>query len=98
MDLQQIGRAFQSRIFRNEDDVKIHFHADIIKPLLEELNPASEQIREFKGEPALAALPVGSRVQFERQGYFCLDPDSTPERPVWKSSAACPHARTSILS
>ena len=50
---------------------------------LEELNPASEQIREFKGEPALAALPVGSRVQFERQGYFCLDPDSTPERPVW---------------
>ena len=34
-------------------------------------------------EPALAGEPVGSRVQFERLGYFCVDPDSTRTLPVW---------------
>jgi glutaminyl-tRNA synthetase len=29
-------------------------------------------------EPALAALSPGEVVQFERQGYFCPDPDSAP--------------------
>ncbi len=32
---------------------------------------------------ALAELPVGETVQFERLGYFCPDPDSTPERLVF---------------
>ena len=27
--------------------------------------------------------PPGSRYQFERLGYFCVDKDSTPERPVF---------------
>ncbi len=34
-------------------------------------------------EPALAAAPVGTPVQFERVGYFCADPDGTPARPVF---------------
>jgi glutaminyl-tRNA synthetase len=34
-------------------------------------------------EPALAQGAPGAAVQFERQGYFCLDPDSTPGRPVF---------------
>jgi glutaminyl-tRNA synthetase len=34
-------------------------------------------------EPAAAELPVGVTVQFERLGYFCLDPDSVPGRPVF---------------
>jgi glutaminyl-tRNA synthetase len=34
-------------------------------------------------EPTLAELPVGETVQFERLGYFCPDPDSTPERAVF---------------
>jgi glutaminyl-tRNA synthetase len=34
-------------------------------------------------EPGLADAPVGSRYQFERLGYFCLDPDSTPGHPVF---------------
>ena len=28
-------------------------------------------------------LPVGQTVQFERLGYFCPDPDSTPGHPVF---------------
>jgi glutaminyl-tRNA synthetase len=50
----------------------------------QDLNPASlEVIAGAKIEPSAAALPPGSRVQFERIGYFCADPDTTPERPVF---------------
>ena len=46
------------------------------------VNPASlEVLTDAKLEPSLAALPAGSRVQFERLGYFAVDPDSTPDRP-----------------
>ena len=34
-------------------------------------------------EPALAGAAVGETVQFERLGYFCADPDSTPDHPVF---------------
>jgi len=34
-------------------------------------------------EPSLAAEVTGVAVQFERQGYFCADPDSTPEHLVF---------------
>jgi len=54
---------------------------------LDTLNPAS--LRRLEGcalEPALGAAEVGSRWQFERQGYFCLDPRSTPGAAVWNRS------------
>jgi glutaminyl-tRNA synthetase len=51
---------------------------------LSDLNPGSlVTLTNCKIEPALAALPAGSRVQFERQGYFCVDPDSRDGRPVF---------------
>jgi glutaminyl-tRNA synthetase len=34
-------------------------------------------------EPAAAGVPVGEVVQFERQGYFCVDPDSRPDALVF---------------
>ena len=34
-------------------------------------------------EPALGAVKAGEVVQFERQGYFCADPDSTSDKPVF---------------
>ena len=34
-------------------------------------------------EPALAAANPGDVVQFERQGYFCLDTDSRPGKLVF---------------
>jgi glutaminyl-tRNA synthetase len=34
-------------------------------------------------EPALADAPVGEPVQFERQGYFCRDQDSTPPKLIF---------------
>ncbi len=36
-----------------------------------------------KLEPSLAAAKPGERYQFERKGYFCVDPDSTPGKPVF---------------
>ena len=48
------------------------------------LNPASvTSIPEALIEPALAEDRIGEQVQFERLGYFCLDPDTTPGMPVF---------------
>jgi glutaminyl-tRNA synthetase len=48
------------------------------------LNPRSlEVLHDCKLEPSVAGALPGSRYQFERLGYFCVDPDSTPERPVF---------------
>jgi glutaminyl-tRNA synthetase len=49
-----------------------------------DLNPNSvELLNEARLEPALAESKVGQPVQFERQGYFCLDIDSTAAKPVF---------------
>jgi glutaminyl-tRNA synthetase len=48
------------------------------------LNPASlEVLKDCRLEPDLRGAKPGSRYQFERQGYFCADPDSTNEKPVF---------------
>ena len=48
------------------------------------LNPRSlETLTECRVEPSLAGASVGSRYQFERQGYFCIDPESTDKKPVF---------------
>jgi glutaminyl-tRNA synthetase len=49
-----------------------------------DLNPNSlEVLREARLEHALADAKIGIPVQFERQGYFCLDPDSAPGKLVF---------------
>ncbi|QIT55846.1 glutamine--tRNA ligase/YqeY domain fusion protein [Aquisalimonas sp. 2447] len=49
-----------------------------------DLNPDSLVTVEGVVEPSLARAEPGARFQFEREGYFCVDPhDSTPERPVF---------------
>jgi glutaminyl-tRNA synthetase len=51
---------------------------------LTDLNPTSlERIEHAKVEPALASAAPGTRFQFERQGYFCVDPDSRDGKPVF---------------
>jgi glutaminyl-tRNA synthetase len=48
------------------------------------LNPRSLQILgNCWAEPGLKHATVGSRFQFERQGYFCLDPDSSDQKLVF---------------
>jgi glutaminyl-tRNA synthetase len=49
-----------------------------------DLNPQSlEILTDARIEPAIAAANSSDVMQFERQGYFTRDPDSTPDRPVF---------------
>jgi glutaminyl-tRNA synthetase len=53
------------------------------------LNPTSlEVITDAKLEPSLAGAAVGRRYQFERLGYFCVDPDSKPGKLVFNRTVA----------
>ncbi len=48
------------------------------------LNPDSVQIlKSCRVEPILSMSKPGDRYQFERQGYFCVDPDSTSQKLVF---------------
>ena len=51
---------------------------------IENLNPESLVVlKSCKLEQGLDKAKPGERFQFLRQGYFCVDPDSTPEAPVF---------------
>ena len=51
---------------------------------LAQINLSSlEILTGCKVEPSLAAAAAGARFQFERLGYFCMDPDTVPGRPVF---------------
>ena len=49
----------------------------------ETLNPDSLIKAGGKLEPGAASAPAGTRFQFERVGYFCVDKDSAAEAPVF---------------
>ncbi|MGX7948782.1 glutamine--tRNA ligase/YqeY domain fusion protein [Oleidesulfovibrio alaskensis] len=53
------------------------------KTFVDYLNPDSLSVVTGYLEPALKNMEHGSRVQFERIGYFCVDPDSTADAPVF---------------
>jgi len=53
------------------------------------LNPNSlEVVTNAKLEPSLASAAAGARYQFERLGYFCVDHDSAPGKPVFNRTVA----------
>src|SRR5271165_4825685 len=57
--------------------------------VLDNLNPNSlEIIPDAKVEPSLANAAAGTRYQFERLGYFCVDPDAKPGNPVFNRTVA----------
>src|SRR5580658_10251471 len=61
------------------------------------LNPNSlEVIAHAKLEPSLANAPIGSRYQFERLGYFSVDPDSRPGHLVFNRTVALKDAWAKI--
>jgi glutaminyl-tRNA synthetase len=65
-----------NQLFNRPDPNPSDFAAD--------LNPDSlEAPKDCRLEPALAATSSADPVQFERQGYFCRDPDSTPGHLVF---------------
>jgi glutaminyl-tRNA synthetase len=66
------------RLFKSEDP------GDGGRDPLTDLNPESLSVLTgCKVESMLASAPVGTRFQFERQGYFCVDLESQPGAPVF---------------
>jgi glutaminyl-tRNA synthetase len=68
-------------LFTKEDPNEIAEGAD----WLTNVNPKSlEVLTACRVEPILANAKPGERYQFERLGYFCVDPvDSTKNKPVF---------------
>jgi glutaminyl-tRNA synthetase len=72
-------------LFSKEDPGKVEEGKDFIS----NLNPNSlEIVANAKLEPSLANVDPGTRVQFERLGYFCADPDSEKGKPVFNRTVA----------
>ncbi|MCQ2352780.1 MAG: glutamine--tRNA ligase/YqeY domain fusion protein [Victivallaceae bacterium] len=55
---------------------------------LTQLNPDSFRTTTGYLEPALAQIPAGTSVQFERTGYFSADRDGSPEKPVFNRTVS----------
>ena len=61
------------------------------------VNPDSlEVIREALLEPSASGAAVGSRYQFERRGYFCVDRDSAPGKLVFNRTVTLKDAWAKI--
>ncbi|HRW77028.1 MAG TPA: glutamine--tRNA ligase/YqeY domain fusion protein [Candidatus Sabulitectum sp.] len=68
------------RLFAQENPLKTEEGGDFT----DSLNPDSLKVaRGCLVEEHMVSRPGGYTCQFERHGYFCVDPESTPERPVF---------------
>jgi len=73
------------RLFLKPDPEDVEEGADFTA----NLNPNSlEVLTSCRVEPSLAGAAPGSRCQFERQGYFCVDPDSSDGNLVFNRTVA----------
>jgi glutaminyl-tRNA synthetase len=55
-----------------------------------------EVLTSCRVEPSIAEAEAGSRYQFERQGYFCVDPDSAPGALVFNRTVTLKDAWAKI--
>jgi glutaminyl-tRNA synthetase len=74
--------------FRLYDRLFTEPNPDDGEGFLTNLNPNSLERLTGYIEAGMAGVPVGNRYQFERQGYFCVDPDSSPELMVFNRSVS----------
>ncbi len=56
------------------------------KDFMEFINPNSLKTINAYVEPSLKTAKVGDRFQFQRLGYFCVDPDSTEEKLIFNKT------------
>ena len=68
-----------SNLFMKEDPNEVEEG----KTFLDYLNPDSIVIQDGYIEPSLQKAVAGDKFQFERIGYFCVDPDSTADKMVF---------------
>jgi glutaminyl-tRNA synthetase len=68
------------------DHLFVKPNPDDVEPggsFIDNLNPNSLKVTKCLVEPSVIGAKPGTRYQFERLGYFCVDPDSTPDRLVF---------------
>ena len=83
------------RLFSVEDPENVPGGGSFI----DNLNPHSlEVIREAQAEPSLSGSSAGTIVQFERLGYFCVDPDSKPGSLVFNRTVSLKDTWARIVS
>jgi len=70
-EIRLYDRLFTSPNPADENDLKAHLH------------PESLKVVEGYIEPDIGQAASGASFQFARLGYFCADPDTRPERPVF---------------
>ena len=81
------------RLFKSEDP------GEGGRDPLADLNPESLTVLTgCKVESMLTSAAVGSRFQFERQGYFCVDPDSHSNAPVFNRTVTLKDSWAKISS
>ncbi len=81
------------RLFTAEDPMDVPEGGD----WRDTLNPESlEVLAGARVEPALAEAVPGARIQFERLGYFCADPDGRPGAPVFNRTVGLKDSWTKI--
>src|ERR1035437_4888291 len=67
------------------------------KTFLDNINPHSlEVLTTCRVEPSLASAAPGARFQFERLGYFCVDPDAKPGALVFNRTVSLRDAWTKL--
>jgi len=72
-------------LFSKENPSEVEDGQDV----LSNLNPNSlEVISRAKIEPSMSNAEPGGRYQFERLGYFCVDPEAKPGKPVFNRTVA----------
>jgi glutaminyl-tRNA synthetase len=79
-EVRLYDRLFSVENPNNEKDGKVftdYLNQDSLKIL-----------RDCRVEASLSKATAGSCYQFERMGYFCADPDSTPETPVFNRTVS----------
>lgn len=62
--------------------------ADKDGDFMDHINPKALEVITAKVEPGLKELTIGTPVQFQRTGYFVLDPDSSPESLVFNRTVS----------
>ncbi|MEO8256349.1 MAG: glutamine--tRNA ligase/YqeY domain fusion protein [Acidobacteriota bacterium] len=73
------------RLFAAEDPERVAEG----QTFLDNLNPESlEVLPDCRAEPSLRDAAAGDRFQFERLGYFCVDPDSRPGALVFNRTVS----------
>ena len=81
---EDIEIRLYDRLFNVENPDKVEEGQDFTI----NINKDSLKVITGKAEPALAEVEVLDKFQFERIGYFCVDKDSTKDKPIFNRTVA----------